>query len=92
MIEPYYNIVSESEKSKEKQKARELKKTHWWKLRLQKAVCYYCEKRFSQDLLTMDHKVPISRGGKSQRSNVVVCCEECNYQKKNATPVEMLLK
>lgn len=91
MIEPYYNIVTESEKRKQKQRARELKKTRWWQQKIVSGVCYYCEQSFAPDELTMDHKVPISRGGTSSKSNVVASCKTCNTQKKNATPVEIIL-
>ena len=33
--------------------------------------------------LTMDHLVPLSRGGKSIRANLVPACKECNNKKKN---------
>ena len=41
-----------------------------------------------KDAVTMDHIVPISRGGKSTKSNVVVCCKECNNKKKYLLPIE----
>ena len=36
----------------------------------------------------MDHVVPVVRGGKSTRNNVVPCCKECNSQKRYLLPVE----
>lgn len=36
----------------------------------------------------MDHIVPLVRGGKSTRSNVVPCCKECNYLKQDLVPSE----
>lgn len=36
----------------------------------------------------MDHVVPISRGGKTTKSNVVPCCKECNNAKKQLLPME----
>jgi len=39
----------------------------------------------------MDHIVPIVRGGKSVKSNVVPACKECNNKKKYLTPVELLM-
>jgi len=36
----------------------------------------------------MDHLVPLVRGGRSVRSNVVPCCRECNAHKKYLLPVE----
>jgi 5-methylcytosine-specific restriction protein A len=31
----------------------------------------------------MDHLIPIARGGKSERRNVVPSCKECNTKKGN---------
>jgi 5-methylcytosine-specific restriction endonuclease McrA len=36
----------------------------------------------------MDHVVPISRGGKSKKGNIVPACKECNNKKKYLLPVE----
>lgn len=77
--------------AKEKEKAKELKKSGWWKNILAQGNCHYCEKKFKPTDLTMDHVIPISRGGKSTRSNVVPACESCNRQKKYLTPVDMIL-
>ena len=75
---------------KEKQKARELKKSSWWKQKLAEGVCHYCGRKFEMDELTMDHIVPIARGGKSNKCNVVVCCLSCNQSKGLDTAVDMI--
>ena len=36
----------------------------------------------------MDHIIPITRGGKASRNNVVPCCKECNTKKKYLLPIE----
>jgi 5-methylcytosine-specific restriction endonuclease McrA len=56
---------------KERAKARELRKTNWWRAKLQKGICHYCEEKHSAKELTMDHVVPLSRGGKSTKGNIV---------------------
>lgn len=86
-----YGQVDPKSLAREKQKARELRKTHWWKQQLVKGICYYCEHKFITDELTMDHKVPLSKGGKSTKGNVAVCCKNCNNAKKNRTPVDLIL-
>jgi 5-methylcytosine-specific restriction protein A len=73
---------------RERAKARELRHTQWWKRRLSKGICHWCGRRFSSSELTMDHIVPIARGGLSSKGNVVVCCKECNNQKKQMLPME----
>lgn len=76
----------------ERQKARELRASSWWKQKLNEGICYYCEGKFAASDLTMDHKVPLARGGKSTKGNCVLACKECNTEKKHLTPAEMLLQ
>ncbi|QSH42517.1 HNH endonuclease [Lentisphaerota bacterium ZTH] len=78
--------------NRERKKARELRKTEWWRRKLQAGICHYCGKKFPPDELTMDHVVPVARGGRSNKGNIVACCKECNNDKKYLTPAEMLLK
>lgn len=78
--------------NRERKKAREIRNSAWWKNELAKGICHYCHKKFPADELTMDHVVPVARGGRSNRGNIVVCCKTCNNDKKYLTPAEMILK
>jgi 5-methylcytosine-specific restriction protein A len=78
--------------AKERQKAQELKRSQWWKNILAKGLCHYCGKKFAAGELTMDHTVPVARGGTSSKGNVVPACKKCNQEKKLSTPVEEALK
>jgi len=80
--------VSEEDVRRERQKARELRSSQWWKRRCSSGLCYYCGKKFSSRLLTMDHIVPIVRGGRSTKGNVVPACKECNAAKKHKLLME----
>jgi 5-methylcytosine-specific restriction endonuclease McrA len=73
---------------RERTKARELRESQWWKRRLAKGKCYYCGRCVLPRELTMDHIVPISRGGKTTKGNVVTCCKECNTAKRQLLPME----
>ncbi len=73
---------------RERAKAKELKKSRWWHNLTQRASCYYCEKILTRAEVTMDHIVPISRGGRSTAGNLVPACKSCNEQKRSLTPVE----
>ena len=75
----------------ERERAKKLRKTPWWKTLIQKGICHYCQKDVGGDQLTMDHLVPLARGGKSTRGNVVPACQTCNRDKNLKTPVESLL-
>ncbi len=59
--------------------------------------CYYCKreifyfkrKRYDPPLqhpqaFTVDHKIPLSKGGSQNIDNVVACCLECNKRKGSA--------
>lgn len=39
---------------------------------------------------TLDHKIPLSRGGNNNRSNFVVCCWRCNRLKHTMTTDEFM--
>lgn len=45
--------------------------------------CQYCLERFQASELTFDHVVPRSAGGKTEWTNVVSCCVECNVKKRD---------
>ena len=87
-MDPFAYHLDESDLKRERQKARELRASQWWKRRLAKGVCYYCGSRISTKELTMDHIVPISRGGKTTKGNVVPACKTCNNAKKQLLPME----
>jgi 5-methylcytosine-specific restriction endonuclease McrA len=80
--------VSEEDIRREKEKARELRRSRWWKNRVANGTCHYCGGHFPPDELTMDHLVPIVRGGRSVRGNVAPACKECNNRKKHMLPLE----
>ena len=46
-------------------------------------TCQYCRERFSPTELTIDHLVPLDRGGLDEVRNYVTCCEDCNQKKDN---------
>ena len=87
-MDPYAYNLSEEDIKRERRKARELRHTQWWKRRCAKGVCRYCGRMTPPKELTMDHIVPIARGGKSTKNNVVTACKECNNAKKQLLPME----
>ncbi|MBN1625039.1 MAG: HNH endonuclease [Deltaproteobacteria bacterium] len=84
----YYETIDEKQIKKEKEKARELRRSSWWLNIIQDGVCYYCKRNVGRANLTMDHIVPLSRGGKSKKGNIVPACKECNNKKKYLLPIE----
>ena len=45
--------------------------------------CQYCADTFSYNELTIDHVIPLSRGGKTSWNNCVTACTDCNTKKGN---------
>ncbi|MFO8089385.1 MAG: HNH endonuclease [Desulfatiglandaceae bacterium] len=80
--------MNEEHINREKNKARSLRRTNWWYRRIEPGVCHYCGREVGRENLTMDHIVPLSRGGKSTKGNIVACCKECNNKKKYLMPLE----
>ena len=54
--------------------------------------CQYCGEHHPADELTLDHVIPISRGGSDTWTNVVSACKRCNHKKGNSLPDEIGLK
>lgn len=58
--------------------------TDWLKKEYaQTNVCLYCGKKMIENQKSLDHLVPISKGGLHAIHNVVVCCRSCNYAKRD---------
>lgn len=87
-MNPFFNETDEAAIGRERQKARDLRRSEWWKRRLAKGRCHYCGRSFPPKELTMDHIVALARGGRSTRGNVVPACKDCNNKKKYMVPIE----
>ncbi len=72
----------------ERDKARNLRKSRWWQQKTASGLCYFCGKKTPFKDITMDHLVPLSRGGRSTKANIVPCCKDCNSKKKSMLPLE----
>lgn len=83
-----FSGVDETFVRQERTKAKELRKTGWWQRKIGAGVCYYCGQQHSPRDLTMDHIVPLGRGGRSVKANLVPACKQCNNQKKTMLPLE----
>jgi hypothetical protein len=87
-LSPYAFDLDPSDMAAEKRRARELRASQWWKRRRDKGQCHWCGRDVPSGELTMDHIVPISRGGRSTKNNVVTACKSCNNKKKQLLPME----
>ncbi len=75
---------------REKAKARILRKSGWWQAKLARAQCHYCSKALAAADVTMDHLLPLSRGGYSTKGNIVCACKACNTAKQDQLPIDWL--
>ncbi len=80
--------VSEGQIRRERQKARALRASPWWKRKRAAGICHHCGEKYPPGDLTMDHLVPIIRGGKSTKGNLVPSCKKCNSERKYRLPFE----
>jgi 5-methylcytosine-specific restriction protein A len=81
-------FVDEEDVEREKSKAREIRRSRWWHQKCVQGICFYCGRRVGSSNLTMDHVVPLIRGGRSIKNNLVPACKECNNNKKYLLPME----
>lgn len=54
------------------------------------SLCAYCRQLFQLDEMTLDHVVPVSRGGVHAIKNKVLACKKCNSRKANKLASEYL--
>jgi len=87
-MDEFIAVLSDEEIKRERAKARELRQSQWWKRRRGAGICHYCGKKVSPAELTMDHLVPLIRGGRSTKGNLVPACKPCNNAKKNRLAFE----
>ena len=67
--------ISKSKRNKRNKRKRIYKRDNY--------ECVYCG---SGEGLTLDHKVPKSKGGSNEDSNLQTCCGDCNGLKGNTYP------
>lgn len=56
---------------------------------LENPACPYCHVALNFDTVSLDHKIPVSRGGEvANPDNWALCCVDCNYLKNTKTDAE----
>ncbi len=59
-------------------------------LRREAGRCFYCLRRLQRNEWTLDHVVPLARGGSDRADNLVACCAVCNWSKGLLTAEDFL--
>lgn len=85
---PFVVEVSEEHIRRERQRARKLRASQWWKRKRAAGTCHHCGAKVAPKELTMDHLIPIIRGGKSTKGNLVPSCKKCNAERSYRLPFE----
>jgi len=55
-------------------------------------VCQYCGQKKPASSLTFDHVIPRCHGGKTNWTNIVTACMDCNHAKGGRTPEQASMK
>ena len=64
--------------SRRKQFSAELKKELY---KAQSSRCMYCGRKLEIDLMDIDHKNPVAKGGSNTKRNLQLLCRTCNTRK-----------
>lgn len=54
--------------------------------------CVYCGTGLGLENATLDHVIPLSRGGSHQPGNLVAACHSCNQRKGSLLPTEFFAR
>lgn len=57
--------------------------------KIQGAICWWCNKPLPKKY-HIDHRIPLSRGGHNNPSNIVLSCPRCNLTKGSKLPEEWI--
>lgn len=89
-IKPHYEqLIAEDKARKARIRRTSTPRDLRWSVILRDDyACRYCGKRLDDGTVTIDHILPVSRGGKHEATNLVAACRPCNYRKKTQTPDE----
>lgn len=52
--------------------------------------CRYCGTELNEETVTMDHRIPLAKGGTNWISNLVPACKSCNCSKRDKTEQEYM--
>lgn len=57
--------------------------THKRKLWSYAPFCHWCKKKIGYKEATIDHVIPLSKGGLNNSNNYVLACQGCNFKRGN---------
>jgi len=51
------------------------------KLLAKKPFCHWCNEKLTKETATLDHVIPLAKGGLNNMNNYVLACEPCNQKR-----------
>ena len=66
--------------------------TAFIKVLLAERICAWCDKETTEDQRTIDHVVPLDKGGLHDPINLVMACKSCNSSKRNKDAREFITR
>jgi len=54
-----------------------------WLTELEDKWCPICHTRLWSNNTSLDHIIPISKGGNNSKLNLILMCKDCNYKRAN---------
>lgn len=56
------------------------------RLMRQRPFCHWCDQALTADTATLDHIIPLYRGGLDNANNYTLACEACNHERGHDMP------
>lgn len=78
--------IKPPEAFKTKSKRKKCYKGAKSKLFAKDPFCYWCRCELTRETMTLDHVIPLSRGGLNNANNYVAACEPCNTKRGSSMP------
>jgi 5-methylcytosine-specific restriction endonuclease McrA len=78
---PEAELTEKNKRDPRKKKYRKEKRILGWSTR----VCHWCGDPMESGKRTLDHVIPLSRGGRDVIENMVLACKQCNTERGNST-------
>jgi len=57
-----------------------------------KYICHYCKKQLTRFSATLDHILPVSKGGDNSFDNLITACLQCNSQRTNNEVMDAIIR
>lgn len=95
LLEVPFNIPNLPKRSPRRQKREDIFRLRGIRssiLKRQKNICFWCESELSFSNSSLDHVIPLSRGGSYGLDNLVTSCLTCNNVRGDVLTVDAIIK